>query len=85
MKLLYSIIHVDQRCHIGAKNDVQTFKQLIHPSCPDIRPDFMGTVCDTWSTPEPLPASFCQCVWIFNKQKIASLCGGEESVNKMIT
>lgn len=85
MKLLYSIIHVDQHRHIGSKNNVLTFTQLIYSSCPDIRPVFLGTVWWHLVYNRPAPASFCQCIWIFNKQKIASLCGGEHSVNKMIT
>lgn len=44
MKLLYLTIHADQRRHTGSKNDVVAFTQLLYPSCPDIRPDFMGTV-----------------------------------------
>lgn len=39
MKLLYSIIHVDQCRHIGSKNIVITFTQLIYPSYRESRPD----------------------------------------------
>lgn len=85
MKLLHLTIHADQRRHTGFKNDVIAFTQLNYPSCSDIRPDFMGMVWWHLVCLRPAAASFCQCVCIFSKQKIASLCGGNHPVNKMIT